>query len=270
MIYRPLIGVVGFRLDPSRVSGWPDGGVGVPGPYVDALQRAGARIAVLVPEGEGEPEELLDAFDGLLLVGGGDVEPSRYGAVPRTDVLRRVDPERDAFEVGLLRTADRLAVPTLCICRGVQVMNVAFGGTLHQHIPDIAGLGPHEPGGDYGTLIHDVMAEPGTRLAAVTKSAAPLACWSGHHQAVERLGDGLRVSGRSPDGLIEAIERDVPAGWGVVGVSWMVGVQWHPERTAVDDPAQQALFDAITQLARVRGSRARDDRDPPGWSHRIG
>jgi putative glutamine amidotransferase len=252
--YRPLIAVVAYHLAEDRVARWPEGGYGVPKLYLDALRRAGARAAILPPGEEGAPEEILEAFDGLLLVGGGDIEPARYGG-GSNEHLYGIEPDRDEFEIQLLRAADRIAMPTLCICRGMQVMNVAFGGTLHQHLPDVPGLIQHGVPVEGTLTIHDVTPEPGSRLAAVTKSG-PIAAASHHHQGVDRLGEGLTATGRTVDGLIEAIERIVPDQLDP-RATWMVGVQWHPEETAERDPAQQSLFDAFSLLARLRGSRAK-------------
>jgi putative glutamine amidotransferase len=251
---RPLIAVVAYHLSDDRVARWPEGGYGVPKPYLDALRRAGARTAILSPGEEGTPEEILEPFDGLLLVGGGDVDPGRYGA-ESSDHLYGVEPDRDALEIALLHAADRLAVPTLCICRGMQVMNVAFGGTLQQHLPDAQDLIEHGVPLEGTQTIHEVTPEPGSRLSAVTKSG-PLATASHHHQGVERLGEGLAVTGRSPDGLIEAIERIVPDPQDM-RATWMLGVQWHPEETAAGDPAKQALFDGLALLSRHRGASAK-------------
>jgi putative glutamine amidotransferase len=277
--YRPLIAVVAYHLDGRRVTRWPDGGYGVPGPYVDSLRRAGARTAIVAPGEPGEPEEILEPFDGLLLVGGGDVEPSRYGAEPDAAHDYGVEPDRDAFEIALLLEADRRHVPTLCVCRGMQVMNVAFGGSLHQHLPDVEGLLEHGVPLQGTQTLHAVTPTPGSRLSASTKSG-PLMCASHHHQGVDRLGEGLAVSGASDDGLVEAIERiveDQQDEW----QTWMLGVQWHPEETAPHDPAQQSLFDALTLIARLHGSRARPGEtrgrsrsfevaDPdPGWATRF-
>ena len=252
MSHRPLIAVVGYHLGPSRVSRWPEGGYGVPAPYLEALRRAGARAAIVPPGEPGEPQELLEPFDGLMLVGGGDVDPSRYGREADQE-LYGVEPDRDDLEISLLRAAARASLPTLCICRGMQVMNVAFGGTLHRHLPDVPALLEHGVPVAGTQTVHDVAVEPGTRLRATTAEAT-LACSSHHHQGVDGLGDGLVVSGRSPDGLIEAVELDAPMD---EHAPWMVGVQWHPEDTAVDDRAQQSLFDALSSLARWRSSRAR-------------
>ena len=207
MTDRPLIAVPAYRLEPGRVSRWPEGGYGVPAPYLDALRRAGARTAILSPGEVAEPDELLDPFDGLLLVGGGDVDPARYGAVLGAHDYA-VDPERDAFEIDLLRAAERAALPTLCICRGAQVMNVAYGGTLQQHLPDVEGC--WSTGFRSTTRRRCTMSNRrrGRRLAATTEAPSVLRCSSHHHQGIAVVGEGLSVSGRSSDGLVEAIERD--------------------------------------------------------------
>jgi putative glutamine amidotransferase len=251
--YRPLIAVVAYHLDGTRVARWPEGGYGVPALYLDALRRAGARTAILAPGETGDPEEILEPYDALLLVGGGDVDPARYGGSTNEHVYG-IEPDRDEAEVALVLAADRLATPTLCICRGIQVMNVAFGGTLHGHLPDHPDLLEHGVPIEGSQTIHEVTPEPGSRLAAVTK-AGPLACASHHHQGIDRLGNGLAVTGRTDDGLIEAIERIVPDQEDV-NAPWMLGVQWHPEETAERDPAQQALFDALALLATHHGARS--------------
>ena len=251
--YRPLIAVVAYHLDGTRVARWPEGGYGVPSLYLDALRRAGARTVILAPGEEGDPEEILEPFDALLLVGGGDIDPARYGGSSDEHVYG-VEPDRDEAEIELLHAADRIAMPTLCICRGVQIMNVAFGGTLHGHLPGVPGMQVHGVPLDQSQTIHEVKPEPGSRLADVTESAS-LACLSHHHQGIDRLGDGLAVTGRTEDGLIEAIERIVPDPEDPTA-TWMLGVQWHPEETAERDPAQQSLFEALTRLGRDRRSRA--------------
>lgn len=254
--YRPLVAVVAYHLAGDRVPRWPHGGYGVPAPYLDRLRRAGARTAIISPGETGSPDEILEAFDGLLLVGGGDVDPRRYGQGPREHVYG-VEPDRDAFEIALLHAADRIGTPTLCICRGMQVMNVAFGGTLLQHLPGTPGLLEHGVPMDGTQSMHDVRSDPRSRLQATT-GVEVLSCSSHHHQALDRVGDGLRPTGWSGDGLVEAIERESEGDQrdGPYEAGWMLGVQWHPEETAGTDPAQQSLFDALSNLARLRGTRA--------------
>lgn len=253
--YRPLIAVVGYHLAPGRVTRWPDGGYGVPGPYMDSLRRADARVLIVSPGETNDPAEILEPFDGLMLVGGGDVDPARYGAEPDVEHNYGVETDRDELEIALLHEADRIGMPTLAICRGMQVMNVAFGGTLHQHLPDLPGHLEHGVPVADTISTHDVTPTPWSRLSATTKSGA-LACSSHHHQGVDRMGDRIVATGHSPDGLVESIELgandpdDVDA-------TWMVGVQWHPEDTAAKDPVQQSLFDALALLSRLRGSRAK-------------
>jgi putative glutamine amidotransferase len=246
---RPLIAVVAYHLAPGRVPRWPQGGYGVPAPYLEALRRAGARTAIISPGESGVPQELLEPFDGLLLVGGGDVDPARYGGTSDAHVYG-VEPDRDDLEMDLVRATEALSLPTLCICRGMQIMNTAFGGSLHPHLPDLEGTIEHGvPVADTRTL-HEVRTAPGSRLRTVTGGDV-LSCSSHHHQGVDRLGDGLLATGWSSDGLVEAVERD-PGGPG--RDTWMVGVQWHPEDTATADPSQQALFDGFVLAANAHMS----------------
>jgi putative glutamine amidotransferase len=270
--YRPLIAVVAYHLANDRVSRWPAGGYGVPAPYLDALRRADARSVLLAPGEEGSPEELLEPFDGLVLVGGGDIDPARYAADPDREHNYGVEPDRDTMELALVRAADRIHMPTLCICRGMQVMNVAFGGTLQQHLPDVPGLLEHGVPLEDTETLHDVTPVPRSLLSATTK-AGTLTCSSHHHQGVDRVGDGLRIAGASPDGLVEAIELPIPdldtTNISEGEITWMLGVQWHPEETAATDPAQQSLFDALGLLARIRGSRAKPG-EASGRTHEYG
>lgn len=237
---RPDVAVVAYHLRPGRVSLWQVGGYAVPENYVDAVRRAEGRASLVLPGDDRDPPELLDAFDALLLIGGGDIDPTRYGAEP-DPTLYGIEPDRDEFELALLRAADARAFPTLCVCRGMQVMNVAFGGTLIQHLPDDDRFMPHgvPSGGDH--IAHEVKLAGGSRIAGAA-NADVLSCASHHHQGVDAdgLGEGLIATGWSEDGLVEAIELED---------GWMVGAQWHPEETAAADPNQQGLFDALVRRA---------------------
>jgi putative glutamine amidotransferase len=256
--YRPLVAVVGYHLAPGRVTRWPEGGYGVPGPYVDALRRANARTLIVSPGETSDPEEILEPFDGLMLVGGGDVDPALYGAAPDVEHNYGVEPDRDRLEIDLLLAADRLRIPTLAICRGMQIMNVAFGGTLHQHLPGVTDMLEHGVPIADTISTHDVRPAPQSRLLA-TAGVNVLACSSHHHQGIDRIGLGLVATGWSEDGLVESLERVVDdPNEGV----WMLGVQWHPEDTASADPAQQAIFDGFALESKWRGSRAK-----PGETH---
>jgi len=230
----PLIAIPGYRLPAGRVGRWISGAVAVPIPYVEALWRAGARVVVLPPGDPGPPPPC----DALLLVGGGDVDPVRYGGASHPRVSG-VDPERDELELALARQALDTGTPLLAICRGVQVLNVARGGSLHAHLPDLEGLGVH--GNEQGEPVHEVVARPGSRLARSCGEQVG-SCPSQHHQGLDRVGEGLVATGWTEDGLVEAVEAE-DAG------AWVLGVQWHPERAAAGDPTHQAVFDAFVAAA---------------------
>lgn len=235
----PEIGIVAYHLRPGRVTSWGVGGYGVPENYVDALRRAGAYAALLLPGDDRSPDELLDRLDALMLVGGGDVVPERYGR-EAVDEVYGLEPDRDDFEIALLLRAVERDVPTLCICRGMQVMNVAFGGDLVQHLPADDRFMTHGVPSEAESLLHDVKLLAGSRIAEAAGSEV-VSSSSHHHQGVDRLGDGLVATGWTEDGLIEAIESER---------GWMIGAQWHPEDTAASDPTQQGLFDALVREAQ--------------------
>jgi len=251
--YRPLVAVVGYHLASDRVTRWPQGGYGVPGPYIDALRRAGARTLIVSPGETNDPVEILEPFDGLVLVGGGDVDPSTYQAEPDLEHNYAVEPDRDELEVSLLLEADRLRMPMLAICRGMQIMNVAFGGSLHQHLPDMSGMLEHGVPVDDTISTHDVTPAPKSRLLA-TAGMDMLQCSSHHHQGIDQVGERLMETGWSTDGLVEALELIVDDPY---EGAWMLGVQWHPEDTAGVDRAQQAIFDGFALVAKWRGTRAK-------------
>lgn len=240
----PLVAVPAYHLEAGRVTKWRHGGIASPSGYIESLHRAGARGAVLMPEeiDAGDAGALLERFDGLLLLGGGDVEPARYGQ-ERGDEVYGVLPRRDTFELALVEAVIARGLPVLAICRGHQVLNVALGGTLDQHVPDRGGDVLHgTPGGDAEPVLHDVDVQHGSRLAAALGTTRASVS-SHHHQAVEKLGDGLEAVAWADDGIVEGIEL-------VDGDAWVVGVQWHPEDTAATDPVQQRLFDTFAQECR--------------------
>jgi putative glutamine amidotransferase len=246
-VSQPLVAVPAYRLPAGRVTSWHVGCFAVPEPYVQAIRRAGMTPVILPQTDLDAVASLLDMFDAILLLGGGDVDPARYRAEAHPEVYG-VDGDRDQLEISLVRGAAGRDLPTLAVCRGIQVVNVARGGTLLQHVPDLPGVLDHRPDASLGShpVMHEVSVEPGSRVAEATGRVI-LECASHHHQAIDRLGEGLHVVGRSEDGVIEAVEGDD---------GWLVAVQWHPELTAADDPSQQALFDALAERARER-SRAR-------------
>jgi putative glutamine amidotransferase len=219
---RPVIGIC-TPLEQAKWSVWDLEAVLLPRNYVTAVQRAGG-MALLLPPDEhqiSDPDEVLDRIDGLMLAGGADIDPLAYGADPHPETRGSV-PERDAFEIALAQRALERDLPILGICRGMQLINVAAGGTLVQHLPDTFGHGDHRRSpGSFDDADHDVRLAPGS-LAAGAAGEEHHGTKSHHHQGVDQLGHGLRVSGWSTlDELPEAIEA--PA------CSFALGVQWHPE-----------------------------------------
>ncbi len=189
--------------------------------YVRALEAAGLVPVILPPLDAAHAERALDAVSGLVLTGGEDVAPHRYGETPH-EALGTVNEERDAWELALVANAQDRRLPTLAICRGIQVLNVALGGTLIQDIPSQCSAAlPHAPRDGRRARVHDVLVESGSRLAEVV-GAATLTVNSSHHQSVGRAADGLRITARAPDGIVEGAEWD-GNDW------WALGVQWHPE-----------------------------------------
>jgi putative glutamine amidotransferase len=234
---RPLVGITSYAED-ARWGVWEGPAALIPLAYVRAIEEAGGRPLLVPPSAEGV-EETLDALDGLLLSGGADVDPDAYGAQahPETNGTR---PERDAAELALLEAALARDMPVLAVCRGSQVLNVALGGDLVQHLPEIVGHEGHkETPGVFAD--HDVEILPDTRLHEVIGTHAPVK--SHHHQGYGRLGHGLREAARADDGTIEAIEDPARR--------FALGVLWHPE-----EGEDAALFRALVEEAR----RYREER----------
>jgi putative glutamine amidotransferase len=241
---RPTIGIC-TPLERARWSAWHLDAFLLPRNYVDAVHRAGAMALLLAPDPRliEVPDEILDRIDGLMLVGGGDIDPAAYGADSHPETLGSV-PERDAFEVALVRRALERDMPVLGICRGMQVLNVACGGTLHQHLPELVGHGDHRRVlGSFDGADHDVRLAPGS-LAARAAGEELHATKSHHHQGVDRVGDGLVVTGWAAlDELPEALEAE--------GNRFALGVQWHPE---ADEGSR--LIAALVDDARARSNGA--------------
>jgi putative glutamine amidotransferase len=237
---RPLIGITSYAEPSVRWGAWDLPTALVPLNYVQAVERAGGRPLLVPPSATGI-DETLDALDGLIFSGGSDLDPDTYGAEahPATDGVRA---ERDAAELVLLRAALERDLPVLAICRGSQVLNVARGGDLVQHLPDVVGDEKHKhtPG---SFADHDVEVDPGTRLGGILGARAPVK--SHHHQGFGRLGEGLRESARAEDGTVEALEDP--------SKRFAVGVLWHPE--AGEDAA---LFEELVrEAAAYRDERPR-------------
>jgi len=231
---RPLIGVTTSEMRPSgmatlRRQGEPDHPEMALGmTYLQAIERAGA-VPVVLPPCVSDLESLIARLDGVCLSGGPDLDPEAYGARERHAELGPTEPSLDAFELALALAAIARGMPLLGICRGSQALNVACGGTLHQHVDG------HRQTAAATEPTHEVEVEAGSRLHRITRSRR-LAVNSFHHQAVDKLGEGLKVVARADDGTVEGIE-----GPG----SFTIGVQWHAETLY----GQLALFEALVRAA---------------------
>lgn len=241
---RPVIGISAY-CEMARWGSWEQQATLLPQRYIEHVIAAGG-VPVLLPPVPGV-DLAIERLDGLIIAGGPDVEPGRYGQVagPRTTVVR---PQRDDAEIALFQGAIGAGRPVLGICRGMQLMNVALGGTLIQHVPDVVGHDGHSPhAGAMGE--HKVSVAPASRLAALLERSAVFETTFGvpthHHQAIDRLGAGLVASAWAEDGVIEAIELD---GAHPAGHPFAFAVQWHPE--AGSDPS---LFRALVRAASAAG-----------------
>jgi putative glutamine amidotransferase len=202
--------------------------------YFRGVQRAGGVPLMLppIPALIDRLPDVLSRFDAVVLHGGGDVDPRRYGQQPTADELYGIVAEHDEVELAVVHAALAIDLPILAICRGMQIVHVALGGSLVQHIGTE----------DHWFATHPVDVAPGSRLSKALGTERPAACHSVHHQSIGRLGDGLTLVGQADDGMPEAMEVD--------DARWAVCVQWHPEDTAATDPQQQALFDELVRQAQ--------------------
>ena len=244
---RPVIGLCA-AIERARWGDWDAVATMLPETYPLAVQRAGGLAVLLPPDTEvvERPDELLDVLDGLVLAGGADVDPGAYGAEAHPDTSG-TNPRRDAFEAALVRAAVERDMPVLGICRGLQLLNVARGGTLDQHLPDRMGHEHHRPvPGVFAD--HEVRVEPDS-LAARALGATRSSVKSHHHQGPDRLGEGLVPTGwAEPDGSVEAVEDPLQ--------SFCLGVLWHPEQ---DEASRvlSALVEAARPSAEARAARLR-------------
>ena len=240
-VLRPIIGICA-ALERVRWGPWNEVVAMMPRSYVRAVQDAGG-LAVLLPPDDAaaeSPDELLGRLDALILAGGADIDPAAYGARPHAEVGQTV-PERDRFELALAHRALARDLPLLAICRGMQLLNIARGGTLVQHLPDMVGHEEHRhTPGQFAD--HDVELEPGS-LAARAAGAERLAVKSHHHQGVDELGEGLEVTGwAARDQLAEAMEDR--------RARFVLGVLWHPE-----EDESSRLVAALVEEARAAQPR---------------
>ncbi len=239
---RPRIGLCA-AIERARWTVWDSEAVLLPRAYATAVQKAGGIALLLAPDpaAEEDPDAFLEGLDGLVLAGGADVDPGAYAAAPHPET-KGTRPERDAFELALARRALDLDLPFLGICRGMQLMNVARGGTLAQHLPDDLGHTDHRrTPGSFDDADHDVRLAAGS-LAASVAGAERHPTKSHHHQGVARIGDGLAVTGwATVDDLPEAIEDPTRR--------FALGVQWHPE----EDPESPVIM-ALVDEARARST----------------
>jgi len=230
--FKPVIGLTTY-LEPAKFLVWETEAALLHRVYVDCVVAAGG-IPVLLPPVSDAYDRLVSTVDGLVLTGGADVEPARYGHEPHPATYTR--PNRDAFEFGLFEAALKARVPVLGVCRGLQVMSVALGGTLTQHLPESAGSAEHQPApGTFGTST--ISLSDGSRAAAILGPETKGSCY--HHQAIDRLGTGLEPTGWAADGTVEAAE--MPG-------DFVLGVQWHPEQ----DTGDVRLFQALVEASKER------------------
>lgn len=229
---RPVIGITTYsRSEANDFS--------LPAAYVDVIQAAGA-TAVLLPPQE-NPEPLIEILDGLIFAGGGDIDPARYGSDRHHETIYLVDPERDEFELKLAELILKSQLPTLGICRGMQVLTVASGGDLIVHVPDAYGdRVTHRLDHPRRPTPHSVQADSSSRLASLLE-AIEFEIVSWHHQAVKTVPPNWKPAARAADGLVEAIEHQQHP--------WLIAVQWHPELSP-DDLIQQRLFRSFVDACR--------------------
>lgn len=232
MSRKPIIGLTTYGKKEN-------GEYRLPALYVESVRRAGG-VAVLIPPDPEEAAAICERMDGIILTGGGDIDPKTYKGADHEQIYN-IDEERDAGEFRVVETVLAQHIPTLAICRGIQILNVFLGGTLHEHLPETFGEDVLHRMPPRVACNHHVDILPDTRLDSIIgETAIEIVSW--HHQSLKEIAEDLSVTARSRDGVIEGIE--------MASHPWLVGVQWHPELSAAEDPLQQRLFDALIERVR--------------------
>ena len=232
---KPLIGITSYpRNHKDRFI--------TPAAYLDAVAAAGGIPVVLPSDPISDPQAQISSLDGIILSGGGDISPSNYGGEDH-EMVAFVNEKRDDYELGLAKLAAESSLPTLAICRGIQIVNVVFGGTLHEHLPDAYGDSIEHRSLDFKRRTktrHNVTVDPNSMLAGLLQSTE-IECSSYHHQCVKNIAPGFKAVGWSSDGAVEAIESPLYPN--------LICVQWHPEYSASESPVQQRLFNVLIDWA---------------------
>lgn len=235
---RPLIGLTGYNVEPKEIlrRRW----AGAPKHYFEAIWKAGG-TPVLIPNIPGAAGEYVERCDGFVLIGGGDIDPAVYTDDPVHETVYDIDSERDDVEFAMYRAARERRAPILGVCRGIQLINVAHGGTLYQDVAAHAAHAQRHNNPDHSPVFHDVVLDADSRMAEVMGTVRVPAN-SYHHQAVRELGRNLQPTGKTDDGLVEALEdADYP---------FLLAVQWHPELLVDEYDEHFALFRALVDAAR--------------------
>ena len=230
---KPIIGLTTYPAGATH--GWH-----TPALYVDAVLRAGGVPMMLSGQCPDCAERWLDVVDGVVLIGGGDINPAEFGSAGH-ETIYNLSAERDAMELALMRALLTHPKPVLAICRGMQILNTVLGGTLHVHLPDVVGESVLHRAPPRDPIQHSIQVAADSELAKVIGQQVHTASW--HHQAIDQLGQGLKAVAWAPDGVIEAVELE--------GRQDLLAVQWHPEITAAEDDGQQRMFDWLIKQANT-------------------
>ena len=235
---KPLIGLTPYGRDEKNA-------FSLPAQYLESVRRAGG-IPFLITPDETELDEIFPLLSGLILTGGGDMNPELYGGQSHEKIYM-IDDERDSGEIEVFNRFYKTGQPILGICRGLQIINVAWGGTLITHLPDQYGETILHRAPPRVPTPHQVKLDPDSRLSKLMEvSEAKISSW--HHQSIDRVADGLEVVGHASDGVIEAVECHQHP--------WLYAVQWHPELTAGDDASQQSLFNHLVKASQTKNNIA--------------